>query len=63
MANCPAPKFTTLSTEAGIPVAVCLYHEIKTWDEEKRDERAKELTGEDWETVQEAYNKTQGENQ
>ena len=53
--NCPAPKFTTVPTEEGLPIAVYLYHEIEFWPEEKRDDHAQELVNEDWETVKQAY--------
>ncbi len=66
MKGCHAPKNKEISTEAGIPIAVCVYHELVGLPKDLREERAQKFYNRSFEEIKEdweEYNQAiEGEN-
>lgn len=53
---CDAPKIDYVMTEAGVQVAVCLYHQVNlSIHPDDRDRICREKTGKNWDQVKEDY--------
>ena len=64
--DCHAPKAHEIPTEAGVPIAVCIYHRLTSFPESMREEQAQELYDRSFKEIKEQweeYNeKIRGEN-